>query len=122
MNDSHDSLPPEDAALPDDDADAAAFDPVPLRYRRDGWTPDKQRRYVALLFKTGLAAEAARAVGMTQRSATRLRRRPEGAAFDSACRAAHRAARARWKRLHEEEARSRMLGRSAFFLRPLGKR
>lgn len=117
MSDSHDPDPPE---APPEAVDGEGFAPVPLRYRQDGWTPDKLRRYVAILRKTGLAAEAACAVGMTQRSARRLRRRPEAAAFHAACAAAHRAARARWKKLHEEEARARRLGRSAFYFPPLG--
>ena len=108
-----------DASSPDA---AEPFTPVPLRYRRDGWTPERQRAYVAILRRTGLAGEAARAVGMTQRSARRLRRRPEAAAFDAACADAHGAARARWMKLHEEEACARRLGRSAFNFRSLGIR
>ena len=103
MADPPDSRPPG-AAPPDVDSDAPDFDPVPLRHRRDGWTPDKQRRYVALLFKTGLAGAAARAVGMTPQSAKRLRLRPDAASFDAACAAAHGSARARWARLRREEA------------------
>lgn len=72
------------------------FDPVPLRYRRDGWTPERQRRYVAALFETGHAGKAARAVGLTEQSAARLRRRPDAVSFDCACALAYRAARRRW--------------------------
>jgi hypothetical protein len=73
-----------------------AFAPVPLRYRRDGWTPERQRAYVAALAATGHAGKAARAVGMTEQSAARLRRRPEAAAFAAACTAAFAVARRRW--------------------------
>ena len=40
------------AALPD-------FIPVPVRYRRDGWTSERQRLYVAALAETGHAGGAA---------------------------------------------------------------
>jgi hypothetical protein len=46
-------------------APAAALDftPVPLRSRRDGWTPERQRLYVAALARTGHGGKAAAAVG-----------------------------------------------------------
>ncbi len=72
------------------------FDPVPVRRRRDGWTPERQRRYVAALFETGHGGKAARAVGMTEQGAAKLRRRPDAASFARACEAAYRAARRRW--------------------------
>jgi hypothetical protein len=52
------------------------FVPVPLRARADGWTPERQARFVGLLAETGSVAEAARRVGMGRESAWRLRRRP----------------------------------------------
>lgn len=79
-----------DAAVPD-------FTPVPLRYRHDGWTPERQRDYVAALARTGHAGKAARAVGMTEQSAAKLRRRPDAASFDAACTAAYLGARRRWR-------------------------
>jgi len=81
--------PPATITFPD-------FDPVPLRHRRDGWTPERQRRYVIALFETGHMGKAARAVGMTEQSAARLRRRPDAACFARACEAAYGAARRRW--------------------------
>src|SRR5690349_15820368 len=72
------------------------FIPVPLRYRKDGWTPERQRRYVAALAETGHLGKAARAVGMTEQSAGKLRRRPGAASFAAACMAAYRAPRRRW--------------------------
>ncbi len=77
-------------------AASLAFEPVPLRHRRDGWTPERQRRYVIVLFETGHMGKAARAVGMTEQSASKLRRRPDAASFARACEIAYAAARRRW--------------------------
>ena len=57
------------------------FLPVPLRARADGWTPERQARFIGLLAETGSVAEAARRVGMGRESAWRLRRRAEAASF-----------------------------------------
>ena len=57
------------------------FLPVPLRARGDGWTPERQARFVGLLAETGSVAEAARRVGLTRESAWRLRRRIGAASF-----------------------------------------
>jgi hypothetical protein len=68
-------------ANPDSDsADAAedqspeiAFTPVPrLRKRRNGWSAERQRMFIAALAGCGSVARAARSVGMTPRSAYRL--------------------------------------------------
>lgn len=49
------------------------FTPVPrLRKRRNGWSEERQRRFIAALARCGSVAGAARAVGMTARSAYRL--------------------------------------------------
>lgn len=49
------------------------FTPVPrLRRRRNGWTPETQRAFIDALGTCGCVARAARAVGMTPRSAYRL--------------------------------------------------
>ena len=49
------------------------FTPVPrLRRRRNGWTPDAQRAFIAALEQCGCVARSARAAGMTPRSAYRL--------------------------------------------------
>ena len=71
--------------------DVPGFDAVPLRYRIDGWTPEKQLEYVEALADTGVARQAAARVGMSEQSASRLRRRPEARSFDRACDAAIRA-------------------------------
>ena len=55
--------------------------PVRRRPRLDGWTEEKQRRFIEVLADTGLVGAAARAVGMSRETAYRLRRSPHGAAF-----------------------------------------
>lgn len=56
---------------------------VPVRRvpRLDGWTEEKQRRFIETLADTGLVNVAARAVGMSRETAYRLRRSAHGAAF-----------------------------------------
>jgi hypothetical protein len=58
---------------------------VPTRRRYDGWTPERQRRYVAALACWGNGNIAAARVGLTPQSAARLRRRPDAAEFTRAC-------------------------------------
>ena len=55
--------------------DLPAFTPVPSRARHDGWTPERQRRFIAALAAAGTVAAAARHVGMSPKSAYALRRR-----------------------------------------------
>ncbi len=51
------------------------FEPVPRKCaRRDGWTAERQRDFVALLAVTGCRSRAAHAVGLTERGAYQLRR------------------------------------------------
>ena len=66
-----------------DEADAFAFDPVPLRARLDGWTAERQVAFIRALAESACVAEACRAVKMSKRSAYMLRARPE-----AICRAA----------------------------------
>lgn len=54
------------------------FHPVPLRARRDGWTPARQCQFLAKLYLSGCVTTAAWDVGMSRASAYRLRER-EGA-------------------------------------------
>jgi hypothetical protein len=54
------------------------FDPVPVKPRHDGWTPERQRGFIDRLVVTGSVARSARAVGMTPQSADKLRKH-EGA-------------------------------------------
>lgn len=58
-----------------------AFHPVPVRARRDGWTPARQAEYIGRLAETGCVTAAARAVGMGRESAYRLRNRPGAEGF-----------------------------------------
>ncbi|MBL0922946.1 MAG: hypothetical protein IBJ12_00570 [Sphingomonadaceae bacterium] len=87
-------LPPA-APKPDDDAltpeEAEPYNPedyrwVPVRRRPryDGWTDEKQRRFIEVLADTGSVTQASKAVGMSRESARQLRRAPHGAAFDRA--------------------------------------
>ena len=49
------------------------FTPVPRRRnRRDGWTEQRQRDFIACLQRTGSVSASARAVGMSARTAYRL--------------------------------------------------
>ncbi len=82
--------PPEDPATPpaEDADDDAFFEPVRLRYRHDGWTPDRQLEFIQRLAECGCVDEACRAVGMSRDSAYALRRRPDAQAFRLAWRAA----------------------------------
>lgn len=55
--------------------------PVLRRPRADGWTPERQVRFIAALADGATVAEAAREVGMSENSAYRLRRSPGGENF-----------------------------------------
>lgn len=55
--------------------------PVRRRPRYDGWTEEKQRRFIEVLADTGLVSLAAKEVGMTRASAYRLRRAAHAGAF-----------------------------------------
>ena len=91
----HESPPPDSPDIEDDLPD---FTPVPLtRHRHDGWTPERQRGFIAALAETGVVARAARSVGMSAASAYTLRRRPHAESFALA-----------WDMV-EDEARERAL-------------
>jgi hypothetical protein len=55
--------------------------PVRRKPRMDGWTEEKQRRFIETLADTGLVSAAVRAVGMTRESAYKLRRAAHAEAF-----------------------------------------
>ena len=55
-----------------DRPDLPDFAPVPRKYRHDGWTPERQRAFIQVLSKIGMVAAAARAVGMSRKSAYAL--------------------------------------------------
>jgi len=73
----------EDGAPPPAGYDPAEYRWVPVRRRPrlDGWTEEKQRRFIEVLADTGQVRLAAKAVGMSRESAYRLRRSAHGAAF-----------------------------------------
>lgn len=83
-----DSVPdPVPASLPA--PSALDFVAVPRRRpRHDGWTPERQRAFVAALADTGCVAVAARMVNMTPESAYMLRRQPGAEGFRRAWEAA----------------------------------
>ncbi|HXG82005.1 MAG TPA: hypothetical protein VNJ05_09420, partial [Sphingomicrobium sp.] len=62
--------------------------PVLRRPRSDGWTPQRQRDFIAALADCGIVEQAAREVGMSVTSCYRLRRSPGGENFAAAWEAA----------------------------------
>ncbi len=54
------------------------------RIRRDGWTAERQLRFLDVLAGTRSVTRAAAAVGMNRKSAYRLRNRADGALFAAA--------------------------------------
>jgi hypothetical protein len=78
-----------------DDSDLLSFDPVPVRARRDGWTPRRQYYFILALARGYTPARAAALLGMTRKSAYELRARPDGQGFAAAWAAAVARARAR---------------------------
>ncbi len=71
------------------------FDPVPVRARHDGWTPELQRRFILHLARGSNPGEAARRLGRSRQTAYNLRRKrgAEGfaAAWDAALQFANQA-------------------------------
>lgn len=57
------------------------FEPVQLRARHDGWTAERQIRFIEALAASGCVADACRHVGMSETSARALYNRPCGTAF-----------------------------------------
>lgn len=64
--------------------DALDFAPVPVKARRDGWTPSAQGTFVLALASGLTVSGAARAVGRSRQTAYRLRERPGAASFAAA--------------------------------------
>jgi hypothetical protein len=60
------------------------FYPVPVRTRRDGWTVERQAEFVGMLAETGSVLGACEAVGMSRKSAYRLRALPGAESFAAA--------------------------------------
>jgi hypothetical protein len=57
------------------------FEPVPRRYRHDGWTPERQKAFIEALADTGCVDRAARMVNMAQANCYTLRRAPGAEGF-----------------------------------------
>jgi hypothetical protein len=68
--------------------DILDFEPVPRRPHANGWTPERQRAFVAALALTGSRQAAARAIGRHAFGAEQLRKARGGRAFAAACDAA----------------------------------
>jgi hypothetical protein len=58
-----------------------AFVPVPVRARADGWSEERQGRFIGFLAETGSVAEAARRAGMSRIAAYQLRKRAGAESF-----------------------------------------
>ncbi|HST36282.1 MAG TPA: hypothetical protein VLK25_06600 [Allosphingosinicella sp.] len=71
------------------------FDPVPLRSRHDGWTPERQRGFIRLIARGLKPGRAAARLGMRRQGAYELRGRPGGESFAAAWDAAAEAAAGR---------------------------
>lgn len=61
-----------------------SFTPVALAARHDGWTAERQIAFINALADCGCVADAARAAGMSVRSAYRLRAHPQAGSFRQA--------------------------------------
>lgn len=75
------NLTPAELPIPD-------FTPVPRRYRYDGWTPERQRAFIAALAETGSVKAACRRINMSQEGAYYLRRQPGAESLRAAWQAA----------------------------------
>jgi len=75
--------PTDSSAAPD-----PGFALVPLRFRRDGWTSERQRLFIRVLRETGSVSRACRAAGRTRASVYRLYARSDAAGFRRAWHAA----------------------------------
>lgn len=60
------------------------FEPVPLRSRRDGWTPERQREFIRLIAQGLKPGPAAARLGMRRQGAYELRDRAGGESFAAA--------------------------------------
>lgn len=69
------------------------FTPVPLRAQHNGWSPERQRRFIIALARGAGPGEAARALGMNRQSAYRLRAKAGAESFAAAWDAAQTFAR-----------------------------
>lgn len=61
-----------------------AFEPVPVKPRHDGWTVERQRGFILRLAICGCVSKSAEGVGMSAKSAYRLRERAGAESFAAA--------------------------------------
>jgi hypothetical protein len=64
--------------------DLLEFEPVEVRYRVNGWDPDAQRAFIALLATTGSKRRAAMAIGRNAFGIDQLLKRPDADSFRAA--------------------------------------
>lgn len=57
---------------------------MPTRGRRDGWTVQRQVDFIGMLAETGSVMGACEAVGISRKSAYKLRARPQAESFAAA--------------------------------------
>lgn len=57
------------------------FNPVALRKRADGWTPERQSEFIEAPAESGCVEDACKRVGMSDAAAYQLRGRPEAYSF-----------------------------------------
>jgi hypothetical protein len=90
------------------------FTPAPTRKRNAGWTAERQRRFIEHLSLTGSVGESAALVGVSSRSAYRLRNRAGAESFARAWDAALQLAATRLAAIAFDRA---LHGRSERFYR-----
>lgn len=76
--------PPPPALRPYRRLRVPPFYPVPVRTRRDGWTIERQADFLGLLAECGSVIGACEGVGMSRKSAYRLRALPGAESFAAA--------------------------------------
>lgn len=64
--------------------DLLDFDPVVVKHRVNGWDPEAQRAFIALLATTGSKRRAAQAIGRNAFGIDQLLKRPDSASFRTA--------------------------------------
>ena len=67
--------------MPPSEPPPADFDPVPVKARHGGWTPERQIDFIEALAESGSVVEACGRVGMSSSSAYGLRRRVDAQSF-----------------------------------------
>ena len=73
---------------PEGRAPLPEFEPVPRKFRHDGWTPERQRAFIGALADTGSVSRAAAMVNMAQTNCYTLRRSAGAESFRRAWEAA----------------------------------